>query len=158
MVLRITRMIFQTGNKKKTLGSKRYFSIQASTLRSMTNNPEKGMTLIEVMTAVVVLAIGIVGVLQAFAGSISTLEAGQFNINAISLLKEKMADIEQTMLEQEDPPESDRGAVDDFFWEWNIASTDTEDLNKLTLTVSHKYNPRTFALETYVVDKQKEEL
>jgi prepilin-type N-terminal cleavage/methylation domain-containing protein len=121
-------------------------------------NPEKGFTLIEVMAAVVILAIGIVGVLQAYAGSITTLEVGQFNINAVSLLKEKMADIERILLEEEEPPRSGSGSTDDFFWEWNMASTGIEDLNELTLTVSHKVNPRTFEINTYVVDRKKEEL
>jgi len=118
---------------------------------------KKGLTLIEVMAAVVILAIGIVGVLQAYAGSISTLEIGQFNIDAIKLLKQKISDVEQAILEQKEPPRSDRGEVDDFLWEWNTASTSTKDLNKLTVTVSHKFNPRTFEINTYVVDKKEEE-
>jgi len=99
-----------------------------------TLNPNRGFTLIEVMTAVVVLAIGIVGVLQAYAGSISTLEAGQFNINAINLLKQTMGDVEQIILEKEDLPSGDSGVDGDFLWEWNTSSTGTEDLNKLTVT------------------------
>ena len=157
-------MILRIGNKKrkqrsrvKGQGSRKYFGIRSLTLRSMTHDPKSGLTLIEVMAAVAILAIGIVGVLQAYAGSVSTLEIGQFNIDAINLLKQKVADVEQTILEQEDPPRSDMGTVDDFHWEWNITSTSTEDLNKLTVTVSHEYNPRTFVINTYVVDKKEED-
>lgn len=117
----------------------------------------KGLTLIEVMTAVVILAIGTMGVLRAYAGSISTLEIGQFNIDAVNLLKETLSDVEQVILEQEELPISDQGTVNDFRWEWDITSTSTDDLNKLTVTVSHEYNPRIFVINTYVVDKKEEE-
>lgn len=117
----------------------------------------KGLTLIEVMTAVVILAIGTMGVLQAYAGSISTLEIGQLNIEAVNLLKETLANVEQVILEQEELPISDQGTVNDFLWEWDITSTSTDDLNKLTVTVSHEYNPRIFVINTYVVDKKEEE-
>jgi len=46
---------------------------------------------------------------------------------------------------------------EDFLWAWKVNPTETEDLNELTLVVSHRYNPRTFSLKTYVVDKKKEE-
>jgi len=117
----------------------------------------KGLTLIEVMMAVVILAIGTMGVLQAYAGSISTLEIGQLNIEAVNLLKETLADVEQVILEQEELPISDQGTVNDFLWKWDITSTSTDDLNKLTVTVSHEYNPRIFVINTYVVDKKEEE-
>ena len=117
----------------------------------------KGLTLIEVIMAVVILAIGTMGVLRAYAGSISTLEIGQFNIEAVILLKQTLADVEQDILEQEELPKGDQGTVNDFRWEWDISSTSTDDLNKLTVTVSHEYNPRIFVINTYVVDKKEEE-
>jgi len=158
MVLMVMEMILRIGSKKQGLGSR----VDGPKGRNLpTNayilNPKGGFTLIEVMMAVVILAIGIVGVLQAYAGSISTLEVGQFNINAVNLLKKKMSDIEQIILEDENPSKSDKGAEGDFIWEWNITSTGTEGLNELTLVVSHLYNPRTFELITYVVEKQEEE-
>ena len=153
------KMILRIGTKQRSACSEqRIANRRALSANRCTLTAKEGMTLIEVMAAVAILAIGIVGVLQAYAGSISTLEVGQFNIDAVILLKQKMVDIEQTILEQEQPPRSGSGAVDDFLWEWNIASTGTEELNKLTLTVSHAYNPRTFILHTYVVDKKEEEL
>ncbi len=109
------------------------------------------------MMAVVILAIGTMGVLQAYAGSISTLEIGQLNIEAVNLLKETLADVEQVILEQEELPISDQGTVNDFLWKWDITSTSTDDLSKLTVTVSHEYNPRIFVINTYVVDKKEEE-
>jgi len=161
----VMKMILRIGNKKQGLGfrvqdleghekSDSYFLFPSPYPLS----PKKGFTLIEIMTAVVILAIGIVGVLQAYAGSITTLEIGQFNINAVNILKQKMSDIEQTILEDEEPSRSDSGTDGDFLWEWNITSTGTDELNKLTLTVSHLFNPRTFELNTYVVDRKEEEL
>jgi len=123
---------------------------------------KKGLTLIEVLLAVSILAIGIVGVLRAYATSVVTLEVGQYNIDAVGLLKQKMADIEQVVVEEGEIPQgSEQGTfespAEDFLWAWKVDPTETEGLNELTVVVSHKYNPRTFSLKTYVVDKKKEE-
>lgn len=119
---------------------------------------QRGLTLIEVLTAVSILAIGIIGVLQAYAGSITTLEVGQFNINAINVLKSQMNAIEEMVLTEESPNTSGRGEEGDFRWEWDLSSTGTENLKKLTLTVSSELNPRTFTLNSYVVEKEEEEI
>ena len=122
----------------------------------------KGLSLVEVLLAVSILAFGIVGVLRGYASSIVTLEAGQFNIDAVSLLKQKMAEIEIMIGEKEKISQESghghfEGVFEDFLWKWEIKPTGTEDHNMLTLVVSHKYNPRTFSLETYVADKKTEE-
>lgn len=159
MALTAMKMILRIGNKQRVaISEQRRVNRKLLSAIRYPLNAKKGFTLIEVMTAVVILAIGIVGVLQAYAGSIATLEVGQFNINAVNLLKQKMSDIEQIILEQEEPPKSDSGTDGDFLWKWDIMSTGTEGLNALTLSVSHLYNPRTFELNTYVVEKQEEEL
>jgi len=119
------------------------------------------LTLIEVLLAVSILAVGIIGVLRAYTGSITALEAGQYNIDAIGLMKQKMADIEQVFFEEEEIAQgSERGEfkepLEDFLWERTISATGTEGLNTLTLVISHKYDPRTFLLTTYVADKKEE--
>ena len=123
---------------------------------------KKGLTLIEVMLAVSVLSIGIVGVLRAYASSIATLETGQYNIDAVNLLKQKMADVQQMLLEQgTKASQGESGNFEDiyqdFLWSWEIRPTGTEHLNELELTVSHNYNPRTISVKTYVVDPPEEE-
>lgn len=154
-------MMLRTGNKQQGTAKKQ--NPEPYTLRPAhcTLNPEKGLTLIEVLLAVSILAVGIVGVLRAYAGSVAVLEAGQYSIDAVSLLKQKMGEVEQMILGQEEIPQgSERGefegASEDFLWEWEIGQTGTEGLHELTLTVSHKHNPRTFSLKTYVVDKKEE--
>ncbi len=122
----------------------------------------KGLTLIEVLIAVSILGIGIVSVLQAYASSITTLEAGQFTIDGSSLAKQKMAEVEQAIMEEEEVPKGgERGIFnppfEEFSWEWTISPSEMEDLYALDLTVSSKNNPRTFTLKTYVVDKETDE-
>ena len=110
------------------------------------------------MLAVSILAIGIVGVLRAYAGSITTLEVGQFTIDSVNLLRQKMTDVQQMLLEKgEAASSSDSGEVEDFLWKWSISATNVEELNELTLIVSHKVNPRTLLLKTYVVDPKEDE-
>ncbi|OGX38869.1 MAG: hypothetical protein A3C36_00910 [Omnitrophica WOR_2 bacterium RIFCSPHIGHO2_02_FULL_52_10] len=123
---------------------------------------ERGLTLIEVMLAVSVLSIGIVGVLRAYASSVATLESGQYNIDAVNLLKRKMADVQQNLLEQgTEASKSDSGNFEgiyqDFLWSWEIRPTDTDHLNELELAVSHNFNPRKISVITYVVDPPEEE-
>ncbi len=161
MVPKILQMILQIGDKReriacsvKRLANRKNLSASRYTLYA-----QKGLTLIEVLLAVAILGIGIVGVLRAYAGSISALETGQYSIDAFNLMKQKIADVEQMVLEDDTMPlKGDSGADEDFLWEWKINSTNTEKLNELILIVSHKNNPRTFSLKTYVVEKQEEEL
>jgi len=128
-------------------------------LKSTTLHSKKGLTLIEVLIAVSILAIGIVGVLQAFAGSVAALEVGQYNVDAVNLMKQKIADVEQMLFEQgnDSVGGGDSGTLEDFIWEWEIQPTEIENLNELTVIVSHTYNPRTFLLKSYVVSKKEEE-
>jgi hypothetical protein len=120
------------------------------------------LTLVEVLMAVVVLSIGIMGVLRAYAGSVTTLEAGQYTIDAVSLLKQKMSDTELMLLEKEEiTRESDKGAFESpyegFLWEWAIEPTEIEGLFTLTVNITHDYNPRSFTLRTYVLAQKAEE-
>ena len=122
----------------------------------------KGLSLIEVLLAVSILAMGITGVLRGYASSIATLEVAQYNIDAVNLLREKMADVEIMILEKEEiSPASAQGVFEDpfqdFLWEWSIKPAQEEDLYALALTVSSEFNPREFSLTTYVVDKKAEE-
>jgi Tfp pilus assembly protein PilV len=51
-------------------------------------------TLVEVLLAVLVLAIGLGGVLAAYTKAAGTIRAAQDNVEAFLLLKEKMAELE----------------------------------------------------------------
>jgi len=155
------KMILQIGNKKQRIAYnvKRLANRKNLFVKRYALAAQKGLTLIEVLLAVSILGIGTVGVLRAYAGSISALEAGQNNIDAVNLMKKKIADVHQMILEDgKIPVKGDSGDDEDFLWEWKINSTNTEYLHELILTVSHKINPRTFSIKTYVVEKEEEEL
>lgn len=138
------------GTGKRRLADQRFLS------------PEKGLTLVEVLLAVSVLAVGIVGVLRGYASAITTLESGQYTIDAVNLMKEKMAEVE-VMVREEDKiiAKQERGSFEGFFqeflWEYEIKETEIEDLFILNLTVSSEYNPRTFSLTTLMAGKKSEE-
>ena len=119
---------------------------------------DKGFTLIEVLLAVSILAIGIIGVLRAYATSVDALEVGQENIDAVCLLKEKMSEIEQDALKQKGVlPETSTGEFEgnfaDYKWELDIKPSTVDSLNEVKLTVFHKENTRKFTLWTYMENK-----
>jgi prepilin-type N-terminal cleavage/methylation domain-containing protein len=128
-------------------------------MTSRTGN--SGFSLIEVVMAVSVVAIGTIGVLRAYAGSLSVLGAGQSNIDGVRLLKQKMGEVEQTLLEQqEQPPKNGSGTFEkaaDFSWQWDVSPAGTEGLNTLTMVVTNNNDGRTFSFETYVLDPKEEE-
>ncbi len=168
MVLKTLKMMLPIGNKQFPFFCKRRCQREMSGKGKNFSKPsiffqrwlpgERGLTLVEVLLAVSILSIGIVGVLRAYAGSVSVLEAGQYSIDAVNVLKQKMADVEQLIIDQTDGlPSSDEGTLDGFRWEWDIQSSDIKYLNELTLMVSHEYSPRTFTLKTYVLGVEEEE-
>ncbi len=59
----------------------------------------KAFTLIEVLTAVVILSVGIVGVIRCYLTLMNAVEAANFTADAAYLLKSKMADIEEKAIE-----------------------------------------------------------
>jgi prepilin-type N-terminal cleavage/methylation domain-containing protein len=82
-------MILRTGNKK-----------QGSGFRVHDQYPEKGFTLIEVMVAVSILAVGLVGVLRAYATSATAMEKVQYEMDAVFLLKTVMGRIDEKAITQ----------------------------------------------------------
>ena len=156
-------MILRIGNKQRIEYSvKRIENPTGLSAKRYTLYAKKGLSLVEVMLAVSILAFGITGVLRGYASSIVALEAGQYNIDAVNLLKEKMAEVEIMVGEKESlSAESEAGAFaapfQDFSWEWELSPTEAEDLYALSLTVSSDFNPREFSVTTYVADKKAEE-
>jgi type II secretion system protein I len=156
-------MILRTGNNKKQgSGVRGQGSEKKLTSGYWLLVTKKGLTLIEVLLAVSILGFGIVGILRGYASSIAALEASQYDINAVNLLRAKMAEVELVVMAKEEISEESASGVfqdpfEDILWEWDIESTDQEDLYALTLTVSSEYNPRKFSLNTYVADKESDE-
>lgn len=118
----------------------------------------KGVTLIEILLAVVILSVGMVGVLRAYAVSISTLEISQDHIDAIQLLKTKMADIEETIIENKGISSGSSDGefdapFDDYQWAWETKKDAPEGLYELDLRVYNPDKSRQFALVTYAENK-----
>ncbi|MBI5024121.1 MAG: hypothetical protein HZC18_03875 [Candidatus Omnitrophica bacterium] len=120
--------------------------------------PEKGIILVEVLLAVVVLSVGLAGVLRAYAASIGALEASRETAVTIELLKEKMADVEQKMIEQggiSAGGASGRfdGKFADYNWAWGATATAQEGLYELTMSVVRADGARQVSLVTYAQNK-----
>ena len=144
-------MMLQTGN------STDYADYQCNR-KKVSGISNKGFTLVEVLLAVTILAVGIIGVLRAYATSVNALEVSQENIDAVCLLKEKMAEIEQAGLEQGGIPQGVssgefEGSFEGFEWESEVKPSRVDGLNEITLVVSRKEKPRRFSLVTYVESK-----
>ena len=119
----------------------------------------RGITLVEVLLAVAILSIGMVGVLRAYAVSIGALEISRDTINIIELLKEKMADIEQTTIEQGGVSAGAssgkfEGTWEDYAWASQTNTIAQEGLCELALTVSSQLDgSRQASLVTYEQNK-----
>lgn len=122
---------------------------------------ERGVTLVEVLLAVVVLSVGLVGVLRAYAASLGALEVSRETVVTIELLKEKMADVEQEMIDQGGiSAGSASGRFDgkfaDYNWAWGTTATAQEGLYELTMSVVRADGARQVSLVTYAQDKDYE--
>ena len=69
------------------------------TLRIGNRQVASGFTLIEVLAAVMILSIGIIGVIRAYVTLMSGIEASRFTVEASYLLKEKAAEVEEEAIE-----------------------------------------------------------
>ena len=121
----------------------------------------RGVTLVEVLLAVVVLSVGLAGVLRAYAASIGALEVSRETVITIELLKEKTADVEQKMIEQGGiSAGSASGRFDgkfaDYNWAWGTATTAQEGLYELTMSVARADGARQVSLITYAQNKDYE--
>jgi len=124
----------------------------------------KGFSLLEVLLAVSILSLGLAGVLRAYASSLGTLEIGQYNIDAGQVLRMKMDDLEQEILENGKLMGASLGMLNGFRWQWSIRQVMSEDpedtqavLNEVTLKVAYPDNPRELFLTTYYEDKKNED-
>ena len=135
---------------------------------------ERGFTLIEVLLTVVILVVGIVGILRAYTTLVNGLEIAKFNIEAVSLLRARLAVIEQKGIEEGMSPGSSGGTFPDAAgWSWALDTTtlvfniDTKDrkkglpaglldsLNELKLQVinNEARQPRAVSIMTYADNK-----
>lgn len=167
MVWKVPRMILQIGNKNrlqiKDVKSKKIYG-----LRSAVCGP-KGLTLIEVLLAVLILSIGVVAVLQAYAGSLAALQAAQTTMTSVSLLNQKAGEVQQAIfekikIEQAGEEGEFESPFEDFAWTWEIKPADRAGLPageaglyELTVMISNQLDTHAVSVKTYVIGKKEEE-
>ena len=122
------------------------------------SDQHSGFTLVEIMLTITILTVGIIGILRAYATSINALEVSRDTVDAVCLLKKKMAEIEQAAIEEGGiSPGSSSGRFEDefenFLWKLEVKTGSMEDLNEVTLVVSRVGQPRKFSLVTYAESK-----
>ncbi|GEM_PF-2663574 len=150
-----------TGNRPKTKDQRLKKNNGVFSLQSSVFSLSSGITLVEVLLAVVVLSVGLVGVLRAYAASISALEVSQETVNTVELLKEKMAEIEEDALEDGGISAGSAsgqfdGEFTDYHWTWGTTATAQEGLYALTMSVARDDSARQASLDTYALDKDYE--
>jgi prepilin-type N-terminal cleavage/methylation domain-containing protein len=120
----------------------------------------KAFTLVEIMLTVTILAVGLIGIVQAYLVSINALEAGDYTVRAVSLAKEKIAQTELDIRKDGGISTGFRKGVFDgtdknFTWELNVVGTSVKDLNEAILVVYSAASPRKYYLATYAKNKKE---
>ncbi len=154
-------MILRTGNSTRHHSKVFGLGSWVYSLRSSVYGLNKGVTFFEILLTVVVLSVGMVGVLRVYAASLSILEVVGDTINSLVLTQEKMADSEQTALEEGGISIGTSSGqfnkrLGDYIWESNATASAIAGLDALTFTVYRAGSSRRFQLATYIEDKNDE--
>ncbi|MFA5143632.1 MAG: prepilin-type N-terminal cleavage/methylation domain-containing protein [Candidatus Omnitrophota bacterium] len=80
-------------------------------LRTGAANNRYGFTLVEVLVAVTILAVGMVGVISAYISLMNGITASGFTVDSVYLLKDRMADIEKEAIENLGPSSGVRNGL-----------------------------------------------
>lgn len=112
--------------------------------RATPRAPCRGLTLIEVMVSVAILASASVLILQALARGAHTLALAKNRLRAYTFASAKLPDVELS-LAQGNPPTTAgefRAGHDQFEWRVDtLADPDTPELQQITLTVAWRQGP-----------------
>jgi prepilin-type N-terminal cleavage/methylation domain-containing protein len=118
---------------------------------------ERGFTLVEMLVAIVVLAVGIAGTLAAL-GAISSSSGAAAEYDRAALLAERqLAEIEA---QEQAPSGEDSGDFGEEYpgyqWEQEVLATDVENLVEVRLTVSwgNEKARRSIQVSTYLLQEQ----
>ena len=130
-------------------------------MMSRIGNNNNGFTLIEVMLSVVIFTMGVIAVIRAYATSLNALQASQNYIYGVCLAKEKLAEIQQSEMENAGVSQgNDQGEFpgqwNRFQWKSQISATNEKGLNAVKITVFNAQTQpvREFSLASYVENKK----
>lgn len=124
-----------------------------------------GFTLIEAMLTVTIVAIGLTGIMGAYIMAMNAAEISQYTMDGLSLLKERLALIDQNIVEKKPIPIGTNGGeftgdAKDYKWRSEVRNVDlgVEELqNKLYEVAVTVYNervkpPRRFTITEYAAN------
>lgn len=119
------------------------------------NRPDKtikGFTLMEVMIAMVILAVALVAVFQSQSHSISLATDSRFLTTAALLAQSKMAEVEAGSILDTNSKDGDFGTdYPDYTWHLDISDTQIPKFRKIEFTVKNNLltNRGTYSLVLY---------
>ena len=151
-----------TNSQKSTVNSPQKRQKLRSTLYSLWT--KKGFTLVEVLISVIIISIGGIFILQAFAQEVSALAVSRDSIKATLLLKEKMMELEREINEVGNlnkislTGKFSEVKEKDFTWVLDLFRCDfSENLIKVRLTCfwQSRGKMRNVTLETFVREKSQ---
>lgn len=107
-------------------------------MKTVSEDPPRGFTLLEIMLAMAILAIAFTAVFQSQSQSISMIGGSRFDTTAPLLAQSEMARIEGIPLQNLSSGEGNFGdTFPDYTWRLDITETQIENLKKITLTVTN---------------------
>lgn len=114
---------------------------------------KKALTLIEVMIAVIILTVGIIGVIQAYIKSLGVLQVSKDYLIEVPLAESKMTEIERYESENNGLTLSKQSGTfqrpfNQFNWEMEINPSDLTGLNTIKVRC---FNQNTFPVRDYVL-------
>lgn len=135
-------MTSRTGsNQRGKRGEGRGKSAAATTPWPLARFPQRGLTLIEVLLSVIVLATGVVLILQAFATSSRVLLRARNRLDAYTFASAKMGDLESAFQQRKTPKLHGVFHNGTRKFTWHVTTTPTESdpaLHEVALTVGWK--------------------
>jgi general secretion pathway protein I len=118
----------------------------------MTQNKANGFTLIEVLIAMALLAIGLVAVFQSQSQSISMSTDSRFMTTAALLAQSKMVEVEAAAALANRSEDGDFGSdYSQYTWHLEVGDTQLPQFKKIDVTVTNKLfvNRGTYKLVLY---------
>lgn len=112
---------------------------------------EKGFTLLEVMVAITILSVALLGILQLFSKSLDSARLNKEYTLALIFLQSKFSEIEQGLEENRKGEFNER-----YRWEANLQPTDTRYMEEIRLKITWpgKKKEKKIELVTYRLIKE----